>query len=183
MEKNMKISFVFYRSWVDAIAPLDGETTKVVLLDIARYALDGTEPDFKEGNDTSSMLRQAIFGMARGLLDNDREKYKETCERNRKIAQEREARRKQGRDTTRNGSSPLVTDTDTGTEIETESGTETESETETGTDPDTGSGADSERGSERGAGGTGGNSRTYKRKPKDWASMSIEEQNAYLIWK
>lgn len=74
MEKNMKISFVFYRSWVDAISPLDGETAKAVLLDIARYALDGTEPDFEEGSDTSSMLRQALFGMARGLLDNDREK-------------------------------------------------------------------------------------------------------------
>lgn len=92
--KEQKISFVFYRSWVDAIAPLDGETAKAVLLDIARYALDGTEPDFEEGNDTPSMLRRTLFGMARGILENDRKKYKETCDRNRKIAQEREVKKK-----------------------------------------------------------------------------------------
>ncbi len=102
-------SFVFYRSFRDAISEMSDEDKLATLLAICDYALYGVEPKLKDA------MARAVFTVARPSIDANKE------------------RRANGKKGGRPPKKPMVSDSENLWFQKTES-TETETETETGTD-------------------------------------------------
>lgn len=102
-------SFVFYRSFRDAISEMSDEDKLATLLAICDYALYGVEPKLKDA------MARAVFTVARPSIDANKE------------------RRANGKKGGRPPKKPMVSDSENLWFQKTES-TETEAETETGTD-------------------------------------------------
>ena len=66
MEK--RVSFIFYRSFYEAIALLEPEERLEVMTAICEYGLDGTEPALSGGG-------AAVFAHARANLDANQRRY------------------------------------------------------------------------------------------------------------
>ena len=65
---DQRISFIFYRSFYDAVLLLEPEEQLETLLAICAYALDGAEPSL-------TGPPAAIFAIARANLDANQRKY------------------------------------------------------------------------------------------------------------
>ncbi len=65
-------SFVFYRSFFEAIESLPKSKQLEVYRAIAQFALDGKEPQI-------SGISQAIFSMARPTIEKNQKKYENGC--------------------------------------------------------------------------------------------------------
>lgn len=65
---DKRISFVFYRSFYDAVLLLEPEEQLETLLALCAYALDGIEPSF-------TGPPAAVFAIARANLDANQRRY------------------------------------------------------------------------------------------------------------
>jgi hypothetical protein len=67
----MRDSFIFYRSFVQAIEDTSPDDFKAIVLAASAYALDGVEPDF-----SNSLLKMA-FNFMKPLIDSNNSKWEE----------------------------------------------------------------------------------------------------------
>ncbi len=73
-------SFIMYTSWKKVFASLPPDQCRSLLIAIFEYAESEKEPVFSPSGEMGEIL-YGIFGMIRGILDANREKYKKTSER------------------------------------------------------------------------------------------------------
>ena len=75
MEKQIKNSMVFYRSWLESIEEVQDVADKALIYEaIIRYGLDGKEMKLERGSYPS-----IIFKQAKPLLDKNRERWVNGC--------------------------------------------------------------------------------------------------------
>lgn len=132
-------SFILYKDSRIFINRLSKCQRGELLLAIFDYVCDGIIPDFED-----DVMLQMCFDIIRSYLDRDEKKYRDKCEKNRKIAIEREEnKRKQQRNERaksytneheRAKSYTNSTDKDTDKDTDTDSDTDTVSDTDTETD-------------------------------------------------
>lgn len=67
----MRDSFIFYRSFVQAIEDTPPDDFKAIVLAASEYALDGVEPDFSNG------LLKMAFSFMKPLIDSNNSKWEE----------------------------------------------------------------------------------------------------------
>ena len=73
-------SFIMYTSWKKVFASLPPDQCRSLLIAIFEYVESEKEPVFSPSGEMGEILC-GIFGMIRGILDANREKYKKTSER------------------------------------------------------------------------------------------------------
>lgn len=132
-------SFILYKDSRIFINRLSKCQRGELLLAIFDYVRDGIIPNFED----DAML-QMCFDIIRSYLDRDEKKYRDKCEKNRKIAIEREANKRKKQNIERANSYTNKheransytnnTDTDTDKDTDTVSDTDTDSDTDTETD-------------------------------------------------
>lgn len=84
-----KTNFIFHTEWCRLFHRLSDADCKRLLLMMCDYATTNTEPE-----DTPDMVGMA-FDCIRGLMDYDKERYQNTCEKRRKAVQKRWDKQKQ----------------------------------------------------------------------------------------
>lgn len=117
-----KKSFNLYKSWSPLVLNMDPEQAGLLFKAVYQYQEDGTEPET-----TSSIY--PIFCLMKAKFEEDDETYQKTCEKNKRIADEREVTRshqtspditrrhqKSPEVTRSHQTSPQTTDTDTDTD-------------------------------------------------------------------
>ena len=134
-----KKSFVMYADWENFLDVLTDEEKGRLLTALYAYFNRGEQPDL------SGALKMAFIVMSQ-QFDRDREKWEKVCERNRKVAVSRWAKKKSTTGTTRTKNTDNDTEYDNDTDIvnetenendtviETENVNESESESETETE-------------------------------------------------
>lgn len=80
---NIKESFILFKEHEELFAQLSFDQAGELILSVFEYERTGTIPEFKE-----NCIRLAFIPI-RQSLDRNREKYRETCEKNSKNAQKR----------------------------------------------------------------------------------------------
>lgn len=76
MEQTNRKSFVFYRSFRDALNDLPDDMQGRLYKAVADYALDGAEPNFSTG------IESAVWKLIKTKLETNRKRYSAACKRN-----------------------------------------------------------------------------------------------------
>lgn len=121
MSSDRKNSFVLYGDYSEHIELLNMEERGELFTAIFEYVNLGKTPEF------NGMLKMA-FSFIKSQLDRDKERYIEKCEKNKKIAIEREEKRKKQLLNVRERSCTLVTDNDNDNDTDTENENDTEND-------------------------------------------------------
>lgn len=87
---DKRISFVFYRSFYDAVLLLEPKEQLETLLALCAYALDGIEPSF-------TGPPAAVFAIARANLDANQRRYENGKKGGRPKAESKKQRSRQNR--------------------------------------------------------------------------------------
>lgn len=121
-----KKSFNLYKSWSPLILNMDPEQAGLLFKAIYQYQEDGSEPE------TASSI-YPMFCLMKAKFEEDDEMYQKTCEKNKRIANEREVTKTHQTSpnvTKRYQTLPQATDTDTDTDTDNDTKKDKEKEGE-----------------------------------------------------
>ena len=123
-------SFVLYRTQCKSLLKLPVEKRGELITGIIKFALEGEQPEFED------LACELLFDQISEQISRDQEKYQKRCEKNRQIALDREAQKRNStnvheRAGTSTNSTYTYTDNDNGTYTDNDTGNGTETEDDT----------------------------------------------------